>query len=769
MSSRKLPPLSWATATAVVTAAAVAALYASMGQSFRSLPSGYAQHLYGVSSLKSTAFPLGGVVVLQDGTVIATECRGPQTKLHVFDPTNTHTKSGTQLHDESVSAQISGACGIAFENVAGQDYIFANLNDASSSDGDGTFGVARIAWPSLTVTKMAAAFSGNGLGIAVDPVTHNLVYVGAACRLTNPLPTTCPLYQLDPVSGVVTTFASLPGGQFAFIDSLSFDPSGVYLFMTNRTTSGGELDVLDRAGQVVSRTPIANDPIGIGFHVSPAFVVTNNTDGTMTEFDYPGSDYTQPASTKLFASGGSRGDMMQAGPDGCLYVTQLQTVYDNGNTDNANSIVQICPGFAPPPGITPNPPPPSSSLCGFVYNDANDNGAKEPSEKGIAGVDVRLSGSDSLDLPVAMSTVTASNGSYCFNNLHAGSYTISETQPAGNLDGKDTQGTPGTGTTGNDTFTAIHLDAGVNGADNNFGELLPASLAGYVYVDINKNGVMNGPTEAGIAGVGITLTGTDDLGAGVSLAAATGADGAYAFMNLRPGTYTIAEAQPAAYADGQDQQGAPGTGTAGNDVFSNIVLRSGVNGTDNDFGELPADSQPPTCTIDVKKGPPLKVTMTFRDSGSGIARFEIVQAVNLTIKLPTFTAPSPGPLVVTGTRINERKSDGMTIRAIDAAGNQMLCDPVSTTVTRLRHDKGVQTFSGISDAEHFVTIENDSPGLRRLDVIVNGQTFKVRKLDDYEIALIDVASAMQPGEVNTITLVPYGKKGDSALVMIADH
>ncbi len=555
-------------------AATVAALYAAMGKSFVLHVQGFAQHVYGVSSLKSSSFPLGGVVVLQDGTVISAECRGPQTKLHIFDPYSTFTKSGTDLHKETVSAQLSGACGIAFENVGGQDYIFSNLNDTSSSDGDGTFGVARIAWPSLGVTKMAAGSAGNGLGIAVDPVTGNLVYVGFACRLTNPLPTTCPLYQLNPLSGVVTTFASLPGSQFALIDSLLFDPSG-----------GGELDVLDRAGQVVSRTPIGNDPIGIGFHVSPSFIVTNNTDGTMTEFDFPGGDYTQTASTQVFASNGSRGDMMQAGPDGCLYVTQLQTVYNNGNTDNANSIVQICPGFAPPPGITPNPPPPPSSLCGFVYNDANNNGTKDSGEAAIAGVKINLSGTDYLDLPVTGSTTTSSTGSYCFNNLAAGTYTISEEQPASYKDGITKQGTPGSGSTDYNIFSGIALDAGYNGTNNNFGELLPSSLAGSVFVDTNNDGVRD-TAEAGIPNVTIELTGYDDRSEYVGMTGATGSDGAYAFTNLRPGTYTITETQPNGYVDGKDKQGTPGTGTTGNDVFDGITLKQNVTGQNNNFGEL---------------------------------------------------------------------------------------------------------------------------------------------------------------------------------------
>src|SRR6266550_8616580 len=86
MRSRKLPPLSWATITLLLVAACVIALFAATGRSFQQLALGYAQHLYGVSSLRSNQFSLGGVAVLQDGTVISAECRGPSTRLHVFDP-----------------------------------------------------------------------------------------------------------------------------------------------------------------------------------------------------------------------------------------------------------------------------------------------------------------------------------------------------------------------------------------------------------------------------------------------------------------------------------------------------------------------------------------------------------------------------------------------------------------------------------------------------------------------------------------------------------
>jgi hypothetical protein len=99
----------------------------------------------------------------------------------------------------------------------------------------------------------------------------------------------------------------------------------------------------------------------------------------------------------------------------------------------------------------------------------------------------------------------------------------------------------------------------------------------------------------------------------------------------------------------------------------------------------------------------------------------------------------------------------------------MWCDPIATTVTKLKQGRGNQTFTGIPDVERFVTVMNYEPGLRRIDVIVNGVRFAVRKLDDNEVRVIDVGSAMRPGWNNTITLVPRGRKGESALVVIADH
>src|SRR5439155_741824 len=125
-----------------------------------------------------------------------------------------------------------------------------------------------------------------------------------------------------------------------------------------------------------------------------------------------------------------------------------------------------------------------ASIGGFVYIDANNSGTKDLGEAGIAGVTVTLSGADDNSQAVSLSQATAADGSYNFTNLRPGTYAVSETQPTGLCDGKDSTGLPG-GTVTNDQFSNIQLTSGAAGANNNFGELQPTSVSGFVYFDAN--------------------------------------------------------------------------------------------------------------------------------------------------------------------------------------------------------------------------------------------------------------------------------------------
>ena len=233
----------------------------------------------------------------------------------------------------------------------------------------------------------------------------------------------------------------------------------------------------------------------------------------------------------------------------------------------------------------------SSSLAGFTYLDNNSDGLFI-AESSLGGILVTLTGTDVFGQAVTLNVTTAPDGSYSFPGLRPGSYTITEDDsavvPGTYFDGKDTVGTAG-GTVGgtspkNDVLN-VTLAQNTNGANYNFGEIEKSSLSGSVYIDLDNDGVRD-PAEPGVSGATVTLTGTDDLGNVINVAATTNSTGAYAFSNLRPGTYTITETQPFGYLDGTDTQGQPGTGTVGNDVISNITLNGGIAGAGNIFGEL---------------------------------------------------------------------------------------------------------------------------------------------------------------------------------------
>jgi uncharacterized repeat protein (TIGR01451 family) len=242
----------------------------------------------------------------------------------------------------------------------------------------------------------------------------------------------------------------------------------------------------------------------------------------------------------------------------------------------------------------------NSVLSGRVYEDLNGSGQIDSGEPGIGGVTLRLTGTDSLGNAVSMTTTTAANGDWGFT-VPAGTYSVAEDQPAAYQPGITKAGTvagpgstpgtvpPGTSNGPNgsnaNNINGIVLGVGGSSTSNNFGEVRASSLAGRVYQDADYNNAASAG-DPGIANVTVTLTGTDMFGNPVNLTTTSASGtGNYAFNNLTPGTYTLTETQPAAFADGSDAAGTAG-GTAGNDVVSAIALKSNVNGTGYDFGEL---------------------------------------------------------------------------------------------------------------------------------------------------------------------------------------
>ena len=153
------------------------------------------------------------------------------------------------------------------------------------------------------------------------------------------------------------------------------------------------------------------------------------------------------------------------------------------------------------------------------------------------GVKVNLTGTDEFAQPVSKSATTVANGKYLFDGLKAGLYQVEvdeTTLPANHFL-----------TTGNNP-TWVTLARGENRLDVDFGYTKPA-LGGWVFIDVNGNGVRDAGETAGIAGVPVELrnAATNAL---LQTVVSVGPSGWFDFPGIVPGSYKVIEmAQPVGY------------------------------------------------------------------------------------------------------------------------------------------------------------------------------------------------------------------------------
>lgn len=231
----------------------------------------------------------------------------------------------------------------------------------------------------------------------------------------------------------------------------------------------------------------------------------------------------------------------------------------------------------------------AATIAGYVYHDRDNDGVKESGEEGIAGVTVALLDASGVQIAT---TTTAADGSYSFTGLIAGNYQVVETQPTNYIDGLDAAGTIGGATVGSalnpgDKISSIDLKWGDDGINYNFGEIKPVSISGYVYHDLDNDGLKE-TGEDGISGVTVQVINsvTNQV-----FSTTTDANGYYEVVGLPPGTYRIVETQPVIYTDGKDAAGTVGGATRGSatnpgDEISGISLVSGDDGINYNFGEI---------------------------------------------------------------------------------------------------------------------------------------------------------------------------------------
>ena len=162
----------------------------------------------------------------------------------------------------------------------------------------------------------------------------------------------------------------------------------------------------------------------------------------------------------------------------------------------------------------------SGTVSGEVFDDVSGSGTLVSGDPGISGVKVELLGPNSV---VVASATSDSQGNYTITSIPAGSYSVVEVTPAGDVLTAPASGAYSENNTGGQLISGL-----------NFGNFQTVTLSGEVFNDTNGNGAPDSG-EPGLSGWTVDLVNR----ANQVIAITSAADGSYAFNDVGPGTYTV--------------------------------------------------------------------------------------------------------------------------------------------------------------------------------------------------------------------------------------
>ena len=219
---------------------------------------------------------------------------------------------------------------------------------------------------------------------------------------------------------------------------------------------------------------------------------------------------------------------------------------------------------------------PDYFIKGTIYRDGNRSGALDAGEKLYEGVTVNLVGADGT---VVATTTTDADGTYSFDKLPAGTYTVTVAQD-GPIAGLEQTGDPDA-TKDNASEPITLNNDNPSKTDVNFGYVNNNSLSGTVYRDDSRNGDQDG-TEPGYSGVTVQLLDKDGQ---VIATTTTDANGKYSFSKLPDGTYSVKVVKDGELADTEQTEDPDAT----KDNASEPVTLGEDNPTKGhiDFGYVP--------------------------------------------------------------------------------------------------------------------------------------------------------------------------------------
>ena len=256
--------------------------------------------------------------------------------------------------------------------------------------------------------------------------------------------------------------------------------------------SGVTVQLLDKDGTVIATT-------------------TTDKDGTYSFEHLPDGTYSiKVVKDGVLADADQTGD-----PDTTLDNASKPITLDENNPTKSD----VDFGYAP-----------NNTITGTVYRDDNRDKTIDGDEPGLERVSVQLLDEDGN---VVQTLDTAADGTYAFQHLKDGKYTVKVVRSSAI---KDYDQTEDPDATVNDTSAVYTMGPENSLQENvNFGYVPDYSIAGRVYRDADKSGSYTDGEET-FEGVTVDLI---DASGTVVATATTTADGTYSFEKLPAGTYRV--------------------------------------------------------------------------------------------------------------------------------------------------------------------------------------------------------------------------------------